>query len=75
MQGPSMQDSVEQGIIPRSIHGIFDRIYKTDEHIEFTVQVCARFLIGRAPASIIPPPPAPACTSRPSLCPRAHVTD
>jgi len=39
MQGPSLSDPVEQGIIPRSIHGIFERIYKTDEHIEFTVQV------------------------------------
>lgn len=39
MQGPSLQDQLQQGIIPRAIHAIFDRIYKTDEHIEFTVQV------------------------------------
>ena len=39
MQGPSMDDIELQGIIPRMVRTVFNRIENADENIEFTVKV------------------------------------
>lgn len=39
MEGPDIEDRLQQGVIPRMVWSIFDGIYHADEHIEFLVKV------------------------------------
>eukprot|EP00397_Hematodinium_sp_SG-2012_P003389 GEMP01003397.1.p1 GENE.GEMP01003397.1~~GEMP01003397.1.p1 ORF type:complete len:820 (+),score=149.34 GEMP01003397.1:289-2748(+) len=39
MQGPDLESTELQGIIPRMVFQIFDGIYNADDHIEFLVKV------------------------------------
>lgn len=39
MQGPNIEDVEMQGIIPRMVRTVFNRIATADEAIEFTVKV------------------------------------
>ena len=39
MQGPDINDIEMQGIIPRMVRTVFNRIENADENIEFTVKV------------------------------------
>lgn len=39
MQGPDIEDIELQGIIPRMVRTVFNRIESASEHIEFTVKV------------------------------------
>lgn len=39
MQGPDLENTEMQGIIPRMVFQIFDGIYGADQHIEFLVKV------------------------------------
>ena len=37
--GPSIDDPVNKGIIPRMINTVFDAIANAEEHLEYTVKV------------------------------------
>jgi len=39
MQGPDIEDAELQGVIPRMVKTVFDRIDSASEDIEFTVKV------------------------------------
>ena len=39
MTGPSIDDPVNKGIIPRMINTVFDAIEQAEEHLEYTVKV------------------------------------